>query len=205
MKKLAPTIVLLLALVPGSLLAQQLTDKEREHLVSYLQDTQKKLMKETEGLTAEQWAFKPAPEVWSVAEVLEHITVSEKGVMEMMNGILQTPLTAEQKAEVPAKTEMIVPLMRDRSQKFQAPEVVQPTKQLGEGSEVGKAFSSTRGSMLEFVKSSGADFHGNGMEHPAFGALDGYQWLLFIAAHAERHLMQIQEVKANPEFPKKST
>jgi hypothetical protein len=125
--------------------------------------------------------------------------------MEMMNGMLQTPLTAEQKAEVPAKTEKIVPLMRDRSQKFQAPEVVQPTKQLGEGAEVGKAFSSTRGSMLEFVKSSGADFHGNGMEHPAFGALDGYQWLLFIAAHSERHLMQIQEVKANPDFPKKST
>jgi hypothetical protein len=34
------------------------------------------------------------------------------------------------------------------------------------------------------------------------GMLDGYEWLLFIGAHSERHTKQILEVKANPDFPK---
>ena len=33
--------------------------------------------------------------------------------------------------------------------------------------------------------------------------LDAYQWVLFLAAHSERHLKQLLEVKADPNFPKK--
>jgi hypothetical protein len=33
--------------------------------------------------------------------------------------------------------------------------------------------------------------------------LDGYEWVLFISAHSERHTKQIDEVKADPTFPKK--
>jgi len=32
--------------------------------------------------------------------------------------------------------------------------------------------------------------------------LDGYEWLLFIGAHSERHTKQMLEVKASPDFPK---
>jgi hypothetical protein len=33
--------------------------------------------------------------------------------------------------------------------------------------------------------------------------LDAYQWLLLLASHSERHTLQILEVKADPNFPKK--
>ena len=36
----------------------------------------------------------------------------------------------------------------------------------------------------------------------AFGTLDGYQWLLLLSTHSERHTAQIEEVKADPNFPK---
>jgi len=32
--------------------------------------------------------------------------------------------------------------------------------------------------------------------------LDGYEFILFIAGHSERHTKQIAEVKADPNFPK---
>jgi len=35
------------------------------------------------------------------------------------------------------------------------------------------------------------------------GKLDGYEFVLLIAAHSERHTKQINEVKADPNFPKK--
>ena len=37
------------------------------------------------------------------------------------------------------------------------------------------------------------------------GPLDGYQWLLFMAAHWERHLGQIKEAKADAKFPRAAT
>jgi hypothetical protein len=35
------------------------------------------------------------------------------------------------------------------------------------------------------------------------GPLDAYQWLLLISGHTERHLAQILEVKADPNFPRR--
>jgi hypothetical protein len=39
------------------------------------------------------------------------------------------------------------------------------------------------------------------MAHPAMKELDAYQWILFLAAHSERHLKQLQEVKESPGYP----
>lgn len=41
------------------------------------------------------------------------------------------------------------------------------------------------------------------IDRPLGKKLDGYQWVLFISAHSERHTKQINEVKADPGFPKK--
>jgi hypothetical protein len=35
-----------------------------------------------------------------------------------------------------------------------------------------------------------------------FGTWDGYQWLVLISAHSARHTLHIEEVKADPNFPK---
>jgi len=33
--------------------------------------------------------------------------------------------------------------------------------------------------------------------------IDTWQWMLEISSHAERHIQQIREIKADPNFPKK--
>jgi hypothetical protein len=33
--------------------------------------------------------------------------------------------------------------------------------------------------------------------------MDTYQWILMLSAHSERHLAQLLEVKADPNFPKR--
>jgi hypothetical protein len=35
-----------------------------------------------------------------------------------------------------------------------------------------------------------------------FGKIDAYQMVLMIAAHTNRHTQQLNEVKADPNFPK---
>lgn len=54
---------------------------------------------------------------------------------------------------------------------------------------------------MRFVYENEADLRNHYMVMP-FGTLDAYQGLLFIAGHTERHVLQMEEVKANANFPK---
>ena len=35
------------------------------------------------------------------------------------------------------------------------------------------------------------------------GNMDVYQWFLMISTHSQRHILQIREIKAHPDYPKK--
>jgi len=57
--------------------AQELTQAEKEHALQYLESTRKDVLDATKSLSEAQWEFKPAPDRWSVAQVMEHIAASE--------------------------------------------------------------------------------------------------------------------------------
>src|SRR5271170_4905052 len=63
-----------------------LTAEERETALKSLQATRDGFLKSIAGLSEKQWRFKPAPDRWSVAEVSEHIAVSESTIL----GLVQT-------------------------------------------------------------------------------------------------------------------
>jgi hypothetical protein len=64
------------------------------------------------------------------------------------------------------------------------------------------SFKSNRGKLIDFVKNTNIDLRNHVATLP-FGSLDGYQMLLFIGAHSNRHAAQMREVVADPGFPKK--
>jgi hypothetical protein len=55
---------------------------------------------------------------------------------------------------------------------------------------------------LRFAAVTHGDLRSYFFEHPQFGELDCYQWLLFVGAHSERHARQAEEVIADPNFPR---
>ncbi|MGH9916457.1 MAG: DinB family protein [Pyrinomonadaceae bacterium] len=57
--------------------AQSLTTADGEKAMKYLESTRQGVMDATKGLSAAQWNFKSAPDRWSIAEVVEHITAAE--------------------------------------------------------------------------------------------------------------------------------
>jgi hypothetical protein len=56
--------------------------------------------------------------------------------------------------------------------------------------------------VLDYVRSGQDDLRHHVAQHPAGYTLDGYQWILLLSAHTQRHVAQIEEVKADPSFPK---
>jgi len=67
-----------------------------------------------------------------------------------------------------------------------------------------KAFNARRDALIALAnKTPESELRSHVSGPSPMGDLDGYQWMLFMAAHTRRHIAQIEEVKADPCFPKK--
>ena len=97
---------------------------------------------------------------------------------------------------------MILERMPDRSHKAQAPEMLRPTGRWATEAELTKVFEESRKANMDYIRTTNDDLRDHFFSHPVFGPMDGYQWLLLLSAHSGRHTEQIEEVKADPNFPK---
>jgi DinB superfamily len=180
-----------------------LTAAERETALKSLQATRDAFLKSIDGLSEAQWTFKPAPDRWSVAEVAEHITVSEGSIFGIVEKqIMTSPVAPEKRAQVVGKDEIVLQKVPDRSHKAQAPEFLKPTNRFATRAELIKAFEERRKATMDYVRTTNDDLRDHFFAHPLLGELDGYQWILLISAHSERHTKQIEEVKVDPNYPK---
>jgi hypothetical protein len=63
-------------------------------------------------------------------------------------------------------------------------------------------FEKARERTVRFTAETDADLRKYFAPHQAFGDLDCYQWLIVMSLHGERHARQIEEIKADPAFPR---
>lgn len=182
--------------------AQDLSAEDRRKAVQYLERTRKEVLQATKGLSPAQWSFKPAPERWSVAEVTEHIAASEDFLMNMVHEKVMPAPPRTEAADVKAIDDFVMQAVPDRSRKVQAPEPLRPTNRFGTPKDSLKHFKESRATTIRFVKTT-PGLRQHAMESPLGKKLDAYEWVLLVGAHSERHTKQINEVKADPNFPKK--
>lgn len=183
--------------------ATPLTAHEREAALKQFETTRDNFLKSITGLSEKQWTFKPAPDRWSVAEVAEHITVSESVLLGLVQKqLMSSPAAPDKRDQVKGKDELVAERVPDRSHKFQAPEILRPTGRWATEAELVKTFETERVATMDYVRTTNDDLRDHFFDHPTLGTLDGYQWLLLISAHSARHTAQIEEVKADPNFPK---
>ena len=186
-----------------SILGQGLSQGERDRSMSHLHATRKQFLDAVAPLSQAQWTFKPAPDRWSVAEVAEHLAATEDEVLSTIRKALLQPAAPERKAEVAGQEERILKGVPNRSRKVQAPEEVLPTGRWKTKSDTVAAFQRNRDRTIELVRTSEEDLRSHFAPHFILGLFDCYQWTVLLASHTERHLQQIQEVVADPAFPKK--
>jgi hypothetical protein len=199
MKRLSLCVCTLL--VAATAVAQSVAPADRERGVQYLEQTRDGVLSAVQGLTDAQLRFKPAPDRWSVAEVLEHIALAEDFLLQnVTDKVMKAP--APPAARDTAKVDqMVLAMIPDRSHKAQAPPALVP-KGRWTPAEALAHFQQSRARTINFLQST-PDLRAHATESPLGQPLDGYEWLLFIGAHSQRHTRQILEVKADPNFPKK--
>ena len=174
-----------------------LSSMEQQKAAGQLAATRKGLHNAVRGLNREQLEFKPAQDTWCIAEILEHLVLIERRAHVVIERMPGAPAPEEGQG---AKDEFIRERVPDRSQKITAPPPVQPCGQWCT-TEALKLFDEGRNRTLDLLTNAPC-LRGHVLPHPIFGAWDGYQWIIAVAAHTDRHTRQIAEVKANAGFPK---
>jgi uncharacterized damage-inducible protein DinB len=181
--------------------AQEVTQAEKDRALQYLESTKKNVLEATKGLSEEQWNFKPAPDRWSVAQVMEHIAAAEDFLRDFTKERVMAGPAGEAGRDIKKTDDAVLTMVPDRTHKAQAPEPLVPTNRFGSPDASVRHFVESRSATEDFLKGT-AGLRDHVTDSP-LGKLDGYEFVLFIAAHSERHTKQINEVKADPNFPKK--
>ncbi len=195
------TLVFLALVTLFASFASAQTQAEKDKALKYLESTKQGVIDATKDLSPPQWNFKPAPDRWSVAEVMEHIAAAEDYIRGNVTEKIMNAPAREPGVEVKPIDDAVLAMIPDRSKKAEAPEPLKPTNRFGSPDAALKHFLESRQATEDFLTSHD-DLRAHAADSPLGKKLDGYEWVLFIAAHSERHTKQMLEVKADPNFPR---
>jgi hypothetical protein len=179
-----------------------LSQEERQRGIDYMNETEKAFLAAIDKVSDAQWKFKAAPDRWSIAETAEHIATAEDFMWARINEVMKAPANPERATETQGKDKIIFDKIPDRSHKAQAPEPLKPTGKFATREELVKHFKEVRAQEIALLQQTKEDLRSHIADNPALDAMDAYQWIIFNGAHSKRHTAQIDEVKADPNYPK---
>jgi len=180
-----------------------MTSEDRTKVLHWLEESHQEFLASIDGVSEEQWKWKPAPERWSVGETAEHIVLAEAMLFENVRKAMSSPTNPAWEEQTKGKTEFIVQVMAPRLGKAQAPEPIVPRNGLTLA-QVKERFEQQRAEIVKFASDTNLALKEHTVVHPfpVFGTLNAYQWLIYVPLHTERHDKQIAEVKATAGYPK---
>ena len=195
-------MILLLALlgVPQANWANttQISDLERQRLLAHLDMTAGWFLDEVSGLSREQTAFRPAPDSWTILQVVEHLVL----VGPIYWDDLQKALASAPARGASTNTDaglLWYGIDRTPVARESAIPTEVPTGQLKDLRSGLQNYRKHHDRLVQFVKTTDADLRSHIV---ARQGCDAYQWALLISTHEQRHILQIREIKAHPRFPK---
>jgi uncharacterized damage-inducible protein DinB len=165
-------------------------------IVKYVDDRRSELEAAASGLPYERWTERPAADSWSVAQVFDHLHLSESGIARLLAKRIarakEAGLGPERSAESVIDGLDFFPVVE--GPKRQAPEIVVPRAD-ARAPDVHDALRRSRGDLHAALR------EGDGLAlgevtatHPALGVINLYQWVLFVGQHEARHTRQVVEI-----------
>lgn len=176
--------------------------KDKKFAISYLKETRDRLEKDIKGLSDAQLNWKASDSTWSIANCIEHIALSEKNLFDAAMPSLKEAANPARRSEMKYTDEQLIKIVTDRSFKAKAPEGFRPSGQFGDAHGALNAFLERRQNTINFFKTNKDDLRNHFIANPFLGTIDTYQGLIFMTGHTLRHTLQVEEIMANPSFPK---
>jgi hypothetical protein len=163
-----------------------------DEIFSALATTRRHIYEQVEGLSDEQAKARPAPEIWSVAEIIEHLSNSEARMLALVSKLLGQEAAAAANAGSSSSSISIQMMTERATEKFTAPAYLQPTGSVPLSESLAKLRESRAALLGLRPRIEATDYSHVTYPHPAFGPLNLYQWLAAVEFHECKHLDQIQ-------------
>jgi hypothetical protein len=190
--------VVAFTLLASHAIAGPMTTGERQRLVAHLEMTESWLDDEVKNLSDAQLKFKMTPASWSVEEVVMHLAIAEPQYWDQFNQSLAKPAQPDFKPQATDTAMLWYGI--DRTQRTTTGEARVPRDQFTDMKSAHASFKKLRGEMMQVAKGTQEDLRARQF---LTASQDLYQWFLMISTHSQRHIMQIREVKAHKDFPRK--
>jgi DinB family protein len=166
------------------------------------EQAQERFMAAVSNLTEAQADFRPDENQWTIAEIVEHVSIVNDGFLRLAHKLLKEAESAPK----PPKNDLNLghtSLDENGHQRepFQAPERVRPKG----GVSVEDSLAKMRMALAGFAdiqpRLEAVDLSEQVFPHPALGPFNAYQWMVLLGEHEDRHRAQIERVKAVSGFP----
>ncbi|MFB3779013.1 MAG: DinB family protein [Bryobacteraceae bacterium] len=177
--------------------AAPMTPLERQRLVAHLEMTGSWLIDEVSGLSPAQLRFHPSPGAWSILENVEHLSITDPIYWRQFREAMKAPPKGTPDPARDADTLWYGIDRTNRAPAIPSEDIKGNLRDLEAGLEV---FRRVHREMLQYTRTTTEDLRSHYVEREN---CDAYQWLLLISTHAQRHILQIREIKSDPRFPKK--
>ena len=159
--------------------------EERHHVLRELREQEAALRE------AAQFWDRPTPVgAWTVAEICEHLYKGERQIFRLIQSRL---LYADQLPPSTWEDQTLFNRVSQRGRVAQSPPHLLPEGTWTSPDQFFAAYRVFREEMYTWIETTDAPLRLGRFEHPLLGVFDGYQWLLFVAAHGRRHTAQILE------------
>lgn len=165
-----------------------------------IDESRGRLLASVENLADGQETFRPAPDRWSIAEIIEHLSLVEKQIARLFHVMLSKAEAAgATRAEnddafaAPVTIEHLLEPLREK--RLQSPDGARPRGSARLADSVARLRESRAAlhdlrPRLERIDGAALVY-----PHPAAGPINAYQWLLFVGSHEDRHRLQIEALK----------
>lgn len=142
---------------------------------------------------------RPAPERWSVAEVIQHLALVEGRITQLLASLIDEARAAglgPENETSPVTPTLDLAGLANRSSRITANEASQPRANL-DADAAWAMLEQRRAELRALVHSA----DGLALEQvtalsPTRRELNAYQWILFVGGHEARHTAQIREIAA---------
>jgi hypothetical protein len=180
-------------------------------LAPALEELRARLAADLDALTAVVWTlsqtqadWKPAPERWSVGEVLHHLVLSNRSFARAVAKLVERG--RREGLAAPPNARQSWPRLRsiadvNASGPVRNPERVTPTHGLPIQQLRRELVESHQAVALQIPDLAGLDLGTLRFPHPLGFELNLYQWTDIMGAHERRHLHQIETLLAAQGFP----
>ena len=170
------------------------------NLQEKIQNNKEELLRSFSSLLKAELAFKPSEKNWSILECVEHIFLIKEAVLKVISTPAPIEKTENTKTELFGEQKLNMLLITNRAFKVPAPDFVCPQGRFSHSTDAVQHINIVIDKIIQHINTNAIEKETHTLKHPVLGPMTKTDWIHFMIAHTNRHILQMEELKKLPGF-----